>query len=155
MKEFNNMYLKIFRFIISIFIVLIFTSCEKKISTNPKEIHWDRDMCSRCAMVISDRNHAVQVINPEDGKAYVFDDIGCTILWFKEQNVKWEEKAVIWITDIKTAKWIDAKKAFYDTMNLTPMAYGFGAHEIKSDIQEGLEVIDYEKVKQRVLEIGK
>ena len=41
MKEFNNMYLKIFRFIISIFIVLIFTSCEKKISTNPKEIHWD------------------------------------------------------------------------------------------------------------------
>ena len=47
------------------------------------------------------------------------------------------------------------KKAFYDTMNLTPMAYGFGAHEIKSDIQEGLEVIDYEKVKQRVLEIGK
>ena len=70
MKEFNNMYLKIFRFIISIFIVLIFTSCEKKISTNPKEIHWDRDMCSRCAMVISDRNHAVQVINPENGKVY-------------------------------------------------------------------------------------
>ena len=95
------MYLKIFRFIISIFIVLIFTSCEKKISTNPKEIHWDRDMCSRCAMVISDRNHAVQVINPEDGKAYVLMILGVLFYGLKEQNVKWEEKAVIWITDIK------------------------------------------------------
>ncbi len=149
------MYLNIIRLVSFIFIIISLSSCEKKISTNPKEIHWDRDMCSRCAMVISDRNHAVQVINPADGKIYVFDDIGCTILWFKEQDIKWEEKAVIWITDIKTSKWIDAKKAFYDTMNLTPMAYGFGAHETKENIQEGLEIIDYNIVKERVLKIGK
>ena len=45
------------------------------------------------------RNHAgTKVINPEDGKAYVFDGYWCTILWFKEQkNAKWEEKAVIWM----------------------------------------------------------
>ena len=149
------MYLNIIRLVSFIFIIISLSSCEKKISTNPKEIHWDRDMCSRCAMVISDRNHAVQVINPADGKIYVFDDIGCTILWFKEQDIKWEENAVIWITDIKTSKWIDAKKAFYDTMNLTPMAYGFGAHETKENIQEGLEIIDYNIVKERVLKIGK
>ena len=149
------MYSNIFKFIISIIIISFFTACEKKISTKPHEVHWDRDMCSRCAMVISDRNHAVQVINPTDGRVYVFDDIGCTILWFKEQDIKWEEKAVIWITDIKTSKWIDAKKAFYDTMNLTPMAYGFGAHETKENIQEGLEIIDYNIVKERVLKIGK
>ena len=111
-------------------------------------------MCSRCAMVISDRNHAVQVINPEDGKVYVFDDIGCTILWFKEQDIKWEEKAIIWITDIKSSKWIDAKKALFDTMNITPMAYGFGAHENKEEVQAGLEIIDFNEVKKRVLEIG-
>lgn len=149
------MYSNIIRLVSFIFIIISLSSCEKKISTNPKEIHWDRDMCSRCAMVISDRNHAVQVINPEDGKIYVFDDIGCTILWFKEQDIKWEDQAIIWITDIKTFKWIDAKKAFYDTMNLTPMAYGFGAHETKGNIQEGLEIIDYNIVKERVLKIGK
>ena len=148
------MYSNIFKFITSIIIILIFTACEKKISTKPHEIHWDRDMCSRCAMVISDRNHAVQVINPEDGKVYVFDDIGCTILWFKEQDIKWEEKAIIWITDIKSSKWIDAKKALFDTMNITPMAYGFGEHENKEEVQAGLEIIDFNEVKKRVLEIG-
>lgn len=148
------MYSNIFKFITSIIIILIFTACEKKISTKPHEIHWDRDMCSRCAMVISDRNHAVQVINPEDGKVYVFDDIGCTILWFKEQDIRWEEKAIIWITDIKSSKWIDAKKALFDTMNITPMAYGFGAHENKEEVQAGLEIIDFNEVKKRVLEIG-
>ena len=146
------MYSNIIKLVSFIFIIISLSSCEKKISTNPKEIHWDRDMCSRCAMVISDRNHAVQVINTEDGKVYVFDDIGCTILWFKEQDIKWEEKAVIWITAIKTAKWINAKTAFYDTMNVTPMAYGFGAHEQKDDIQAGLEVINYEEMKKRILE---
>ena len=148
------MYSNIIKLLSFIFIILSLSSCEKKISTQVKEIHWDRDMCARCAMVISDRNHAVQVINPEDGKVYVFDDIGCTILWFKEQDIKWEEKAIIWITDIKSSKWIDAKKALFDTMNITAMEYGFGAHENKEEVQAGLEVIDFNEVKKRVLEIG-
>ncbi len=148
------MYLNIFRFTIFIFIALNFTACEKKISTNPQEIHWDRDMCSRCVMVVSDRNQTVQIVNPQNGKVYVFDDIGCAILWFQEQNIKWQDDAIIWINDIKSSKWIDARKAFFDTMNITPMAYGFGAHENKEDIQAGLEIIDFNEVKKRVLEIG-
>ena len=39
-------------------------------------------------------------------------------------------------------------------MNLTPMAYGFGAHEKKEEIQEGLEIIDFNEVEKRVLEMG-
>jgi copper chaperone NosL len=148
-------YFKLFQILILITLIFNFTACEKKVSTEVKEIHWDRDMCSRCVMVVSDRNQTVQITNPNDGKTHVFDDIGCTILWFRDQNIKWQDEAVIWINDIKTAKWINARTAYYDTMNITPMAHGYGAHEIKEDIQAGLEVIDYEEVKKRVLEVGK
>ena len=149
----NN--LKLFKILITIAIIFNFTACEKKISTEVKEIHWDRDMCSRCVMVVSDRNQTVQISNPENGATHVFDDIGCTILWFRDQNIKWKDNAVIWINDIKTGKWINARTAYYDTMNLTPMAYGFGAHEIKEEIQEGLEIIDFNEVEKRVLEMEK
>lgn len=149
------MYLNILKIISSLFIVLSFSACEKKISTKVHEIHWDRDMCSRCVMVVSDRNQTVQVINPRNGDVHVFDDIGCTILWFKDQNIQWQDEAIIWINDIKTSKWIDARIAYYDTMNITPMAYGFGAHETKSNIQAGLEIVDFYEMKKRVLEMGK
>lgn len=148
-------YLKLFKILITVAIVFNFTACEKKVSTEAKEIHWDRDKCSLCVMVVSDRNQTVQVTNPKDGKTHVFDDIGCTFLWFKDQDIKWENEAVIWINDIKTSKWINARTAFYDTMNITPMAHGYGAHEVKEDIQEGLEIIDFNEVKKRVLEAGK
>ena len=148
-------YFKLFQILILITLIFNFTACEKKVSTEVKEIHWDRDMCSRCVMVVSDRNQTVQITNPNDGKTHVFDDIGCTILWFKDQNIKWQDEAIIWINDIKTGKWINARTAYYDTMNLTPMAYGFGAHEIKEEIQEGLEIIDFNEVEKRVLEMEK
>jgi copper chaperone NosL len=147
-------YFKLFQILILITLIFNFTACEKKVSTEVKEIHWDRDMCSRCVMVVSDRNQTVQVINPKNGEVNVFDDIGCAILWFKDQNIKWHDEAIIWINDIKTGKWINARTAYYDTMNLTPMAYGFGAHEKKEEIQEGLEIIDFNEVEKRVLEMG-
>ena len=134
---------------------LIFSGCEEKSKTDLAEVHWDRDMCARCVMVVSDRKNTAQVRNPDNGKKYMFDDIGCTILWFKEEKIEWKDKAVIWITDISSGKWIDARKAFYDTENITPMAYGFGAHETKDTIKEGQEIVDFDEVVKRVIKIGK
>ncbi|KAB7886449.1 hypothetical protein [Poseidonibacter ostreae] len=149
------MYKKLTSLILIISLSFLFTACEKKVKTGAHDIHWDRDMCKRCIMVVSDRNQTVQVINPKDGEKYVFDDIGCTILWFKDQDIKWKDDAIIWINDFNTAKWIDARTAFYDTMNVTPMAYGFGAHKKKDSIQAGLEIIDFKEVSKRILEIGR
>jgi nitrous oxide reductase accessory protein NosL len=135
---------------------LLQTGCDKKsISTQPSEVHWDRDMCARCAMVVSDRENTTQVINPANGKVYMFDDIGCMILWFDDEKIPWKDKAVIWITDAKTGKWIDARKAFYDTENITPMAYGFSAHKTKDSIAKDQEIIDYNEVVKRVRAIGR
>lgn len=134
---------------------IFISGCDTKIDLNPKKIHWDRDMCERCKMVLSDRKFSAQAINPDNGRKYVFDDIGCVILWFKENKIAWKDNAVIWVNDAKTGEWIDARKAFYDTLNITPMAYGFGAHAKKEDIKVEQEVIDFEEVVRRVIKIGK
>lgn len=147
--------MKFFNACVLLLMALFVCGCDTKIDLNPRKIHWDRDMCERCKMVLSDRKFSAQVINPDNGKNYVFDDIGCVILWFKENSITWNDKAVIWVNDAKTGEWIDARKAFYDTLNITPMAYGFGAHAKKEDITENQEVIDFEEVTRRVIKIGK
>ena len=132
-----------------------FLACEEKSKTDVAKVHWDRDMCARCVMVVSDRQNTTQARDPQTGKKYMFDDIGCMVLWFKEENIEWKDKAVVWITDVNTGEWINARTAFYDTENITPMAYGFSAHKTKESIKDGQEVIDYNEVVKRVLIIGK
>jgi len=136
-------------------LLILSTGCEKRSKTDVAKVHWDRDMCARCVMVVSDRRNTTQIRNPKTGKKYMFDDIGCAILWFKDENITWKKSAIIWITDVNTSKWIDAKKAFYDTENITPMAYGFSAHASKETIKQGQEVVDFEELSHRVLKIGK
>ncbi len=138
----------------TVLLLLGFSGCEKKqITTELQEVHWDRDMCERCKMVTSDRHHAVQVINPQNGKAYMFDDIGCALLWFDEEKIAWKDQAKVWITDVDTGKWIDARNAFYNAGNVTPMAYGFAAHAKKESIKEGEEVLLYDALLKYVQEM--
>ena len=134
----------------------ILSACQKDSVQGPIKVHWDRDMCARCKMVISERNHAAQVLNEQTGKTYMFDDIGCVVLWFKEENIAWKDSAKIWITDVKTGKWINAKLAFYDTVHQTPMAYGFSANEKKESItHKESEIIDFQEMSKRVLARGR
>ncbi len=138
----------------TVLLLLSFSGCEKKqITTELQEVHWDRDMCERCKMVTSDRHHTVQVIDPKTGKSYMFDDIGCALLWFEDEKISWKDQAKVWITDVDTGKWIDARTAFYDAGNVTPMAYGFAAHARKESIKEGKEVLSYDALLKQVREI--
>jgi len=134
--------------------VATFGGCEKRDWRLPEKMHWDRDMCERCKMAISERKYAVDVVDPQTHRHYKFDDIGCAILWFKEEHLDWGDKAIIWIKDGKTGKWIDARKAWYSTNKITPMGYGFTAYANKADAGSG-EVIDFEEVKRRVIKIGR
>ena len=139
----------------ALFSLLTIVGCEERSKTDVAKVHWDRDMCARCVMVVSDRKNTTQVRDPKTGKKYMFDDIGCTILWFKDQNIEWKDQAIIWITDVNTGEWIDARKAFYDTENITPMAYGFAAHASRQSIEKGKEVIYYNDLFRKVIEIEK
>jgi len=142
-------------FIIYFALFMNLMGCKERSKTDVAEVHWDRDMCARCVMVVSDRKNTTQVRDPKNGKKYMFDDIGCAILWFKEEKIEWSNQAIIWVTDLTTGEWIDARTAFYDTENITPMAYGFSAHKTKSNIKKGQEIIDFEELRRRVIKIGK
>ncbi|MBP6497755.1 MAG: hypothetical protein KA253_03680 [Campylobacteraceae bacterium] len=146
--------MKKFSFLLAL-VGLFLVGCDTKASLEPKKVHWDRDMCERCKMVLSERKFSAQAINPQTSRKYLFDDIGCAILWFREDKISWENEAILWVNDAQSGEWIDAKTAFYDTENITPMAYGFGAHKSAQSIKAGLEVIGFEEVKRRVIKIGK
>jgi len=124
--------------------------CEERSKTDVAQVHWDRDMCKECVMIISDRQNSVQVRDPQTGKSYMFDDIGCMVLWFKAKNISWKDQAVIWITDLKTGKWIDARRAFYDKGNVTPMAFGFSAHQTKKSMKPNKEIFNFKQVIQEI-----
>jgi nitrous oxide reductase accessory protein NosL len=114
-------------------LALMLGGCSKKSYDNEAaKMHWDRDMCERCKMAISERKYAVQVIDPTTHKVYKFDDIGCAVLWFDEEHIPWKDQAKIWITDAKTGEWIDARTAKYTDDSITPMAYGFAAFTDKT-----------------------
>ena len=110
------------------FILLITNSCDSKPKGAVEKMHWDRDMCERCKMAISERKFAVEAIDIKKNKTYKFDDLGCAILWIEKNKIPLNENLKLWITDAKTGKWIDAKSAIYIDGARTPMAYGFASY---------------------------
>ncbi len=140
---------KVFKFI-AIFIVAIFlSSCTEKNPEEMSKIHWDRDMCERCKMLISEKHFAVQIINTKTRKAYMFDDLGCAVLWFKEEEKNWFKEAKVWIADASNTKFIDAKEAFYTKENLTPMGYGLNAYK-KETLPKDKEILTFEKALENI-----
>ncbi|MBF0279696.1 MAG: nitrous oxide reductase accessory protein NosL [SAR324 cluster bacterium] len=130
----------------SVFIFFVFTAiaCKKQNPDQlPVEVSWDRDVCTECGMVISDHRYAAQIINRE-GRAFVFDDIGCAVNWLK--NKSWKNQARIWISDFETQQWIDVEKAYWRFGDPnTPMGYGFVATMQKID-----SPLEFNKVRHQI-----
>jgi len=148
--------MKYFKLLLIIGLVLGFSACEKKDPNGPHKIHYDRDMCAECKMVISDRNYAAQIVNPIKNKAYNFDDIGCAIIWMDASNEEWLDSAKLYVADQKTAELIPAKEVFWAKGFTTPMDFGFAAFKVKpeGDTYDFLEVyrdvLDANKAKQKM-----
>ena len=107
--------------------LLLLAACSNDPGTGPAEIKWDRDICNRCRMVVSDPHFAAQIRHlPECKRSRVdkFDDIGCAMLWLDQQTFKDDPSIEIWVADFRTGEWIDARTATYVTQNTTPMEYG-------------------------------
>ena len=102
--------------------------CGQGSDTGPGEIHWDRQTCEQCQMVISERRHAVQVRELGAHRIHAFDDLGCALLWLEEQKLLPGRKGgpEVWAMDSMAGKWIDARDARFEAGLTTPMAYGFG-----------------------------
>lgn len=125
-----------FRFkktVLLLVLVFSFLGCEKQDPNAAHKIHYDRDMCAECKMVISDRNYAVQIVNPERNKAYNFDDIGCAIIWMEQSTETWLDTAPMYVADQKTAELIPSREVYWAKGFTTPMDFGFGAFKVKPE----------------------
>ena len=112
--------------------IFLLNACEKEKTTGADKVRWDREICARCAMAVSDRHYSAQVRGgkPEKkSKVYKFDDVGCAIIWLDDQNWKDDSRTEIWVNQHKTGEWINAKTAWYVKMKNTPMDYGLGAQK--------------------------
>ena len=135
--------------VVFILLLLLSTGCTKKNSNGIEEVHWDRDMCQRCQMVLSERKFAAEIINPKTGKAYKFDDIGCAVLWLKEEHIPWAKSAKIWVVDAKSGKWIDARGAKYTDDAITPMAYGISAFSSET-FPKGKKALSFQEAVKKI-----
>jgi len=84
-------------------------------------------ICPQCNMPLPDSNiHTADL--EQDGKITYFDDIGCTILWAKDEKIDLKKvQTRIYSNDSK--KYIDPFKAHFAINERTPMLYGFSAYE--------------------------
>lgn len=140
--------MRFYNILICILLSFLSTSCSEK----KDEVHWDRDMCQRCKMVVSDRKNTVKMQLGDSIRYFAFDDIGCYV-WWREKNKNIKQKYVI-INDSQTGKWIDMKKALYTAGNLTPMGYGYWAYE-KGSEPKGKKILTYEEVKKLIIKRGR
>lgn len=97
----------------------------------------------QCAMIVEKNDFSAQLA-AKSGKTWVFDDVGCMILW--QADKEFSEAPKLWVYTMDSHKWLDATSAYYSTCEHTPMNHGFGAHESPADT-----LIDYKEMQQRVL----
>lgn len=110
----------------------------------PLDFEDNQVQCPQCHMYLVGKKHTAQAIDTA-GKTYFFDDPGCLILWIKEQKIA-SETLTLWIYSMDTHRWIDMRKAHFDTKEITPMGHGFAAYE---NAQEGF--IDFEEMHLHML----
>ena len=128
--------------VLALLLVVIISCSESNDEQLPVDFVWDRVACEMCKMALSDHRYSAQVID-DKGRAYYFDDIGCAILWLRGQL--WKDKARVWVNDVNTTEWIDAKEAnwIYGDPK-TPMGYGFAA--TLSSVENALDYQTVEKM---------
>jgi nitrous oxide reductase accessory protein NosL len=138
---------------VGVLVLLLLTACAAELDTGPVEVEWEQDACNRCNMVLSDGHYAAQVrtlLPGEESKVYLFDDIGCALVWLDDKPWKEDPATEIWVNDYQTGAWIDARKAYYVSGHQTPMLYGLGAQG-----QATPDSVGFERARSHILEVEK
>ena len=97
----------------------------------PLDFNVSSATCPKCRMELKSKINSAQVIF-DDEKTYIFDDIGCVILWLRDAQID-KKHIKIFAYSSDTHKWIDAHKLYYSIKDITPMGYGFSGYEYKLD----------------------
>ncbi len=111
--------------------VLPVAGCFEGKLTGPEQVHWDRDTCEACQMMISDAGFTTQIRGGPKRRLYKFDDIGGAVNWLNKKSWAGNDETEIWIADVTSTRekviWLKARDAFYFKGEMTPMNYGYSA----------------------------
>ena len=102
------------------------TACDSS-----SDIKKNTKSCPKCNMEIQKSNIYTSTLT-QDSKTEYFDDIGCMLLWIKDNSLHVEDLELK-VFSKDTNRYIDAKKAFYKINENTPMRYGFSGYEQKQE----------------------
>lgn len=90
----------------------------------PVGVDWDREVCARCRMHVSEPAFAAQ-LHTEDGRVLVFDDPGCAFLYLDESP---EVRVhALYFHHLEEDRWIPREEVAFVPVEHSPMGYGFGA----------------------------
>ena len=138
--------------------LLAVAACGPADGTGPAEVRWDRDACERCRMAVSDRSYAAQVRGGPAGErtaAFLFDDLGCAVLWLAEQAWREDPRTEVWVADCESGQWLDGRSCAYLEGRLTPMDFGLGARPASAAAVAG-GALDWaaagERIRERMVE---
>lgn len=114
--------LKLFN-IWTLLLSLAFAGCPGHPTDRPPEIHYGRDLCNECHMIIGERTFAAAFVDPE-GNVFKFDDIGCLIHYQMHQPLT--GRGPLWVHDYESGKWLKVNEASFVSSQkiITPMGYG-------------------------------
>lgn len=118
-------------------LTLIVAGCNQPTAIVPPEIHYGRETCADCGMILNDPHYAAAVAfrtEPDaPAQSAVFDDIGCLLSW--RQRHSEAQVVVTWVKDVNTAAWLEAASAVYVKSDQfsTPMGSGVVAGSTVSD----------------------
>ncbi len=92
-------------------------------SDGPTDPVWGKQSCAHCAMVVSDRRFAAQLLTAA-GDRHFFDDPGCLVSFGEDRGLG---SARAWVYDDGVRRWVDARAERYQDGAATPMDFGFEA----------------------------
>lgn len=128
---------------------LVLSGCMKQ-TEGTEEIHYGREPCAMCGMIISDPHFASEIRGGAKAELVKFDDVGDAVNWLKVKNWSDDDLMEFWVMDSNDGKtWLDARKAFYMTGAMSPMNYGFAAVAVAQD-----GAISFAEMQKRALARG-
>ncbi|MEI2650935.1 MAG: nitrous oxide reductase accessory protein NosL [Microthrixaceae bacterium] len=116
-------------------LVAALAGCGGEAATGPPEIHYGRDTCAECHMIISEARFAA-AYRDASGSPFVFDDIGDMIEHGRRAGVL--DEITAWVHDYESEDWIDAPAAWFVKGGsvATPMAGGIVAFAGRSGAEQ-------------------
>lgn len=123
--------------------------CSKE-TAGTEEIHYGREACTKCGMIISDSHFAAEIRGGPNNDLKKFDDAGCAVTWLETQSWRADKTVQFWVMDGDSGQsWLTAAEAWYSPGAMSPMNYGYSAHKNKAD-----QMVDFTTMKAAALSRG-